>query len=43
VVPFTVIKLADGTWIVNQVDLTKAGNPARPCQPDAEGDTTAQQ
>ena len=28
VVPFTVIKLGDGTWIVNQVDLTAAGNPA---------------
>ncbi len=33
VVPFTAIKLADGTWIVNQVDLTAAGNPARPCVP----------
>jgi len=32
-VPFTAIKLGDGTWIVNQVDLTAAGNPARPCVP----------
>ena len=32
-VPFTVIRLADGSWIVNQVDLTAAGNPARPCGP----------
>jgi hypothetical protein len=33
IVPFTAIKLGDGTWIVNQVDLTAAGNPARPCVP----------
>jgi hypothetical protein len=39
-VPFTVIKLADGTWLVNQVDLAAAGNPARPCLPGAEQDTT---
>jgi hypothetical protein len=40
-VPFTVIKLADGSWLVNQVDLTAAGNPARPCLPGSERDTTA--
>jgi hypothetical protein len=33
VVPFTVIKLGDGSWIVNQVDVTAAGNPGRPCVP----------
>jgi hypothetical protein len=33
VVPFTAIQLGDGTWIVNQVDLTAAGNPAQPCVP----------
>ena len=33
VVPFTAIKLGDGTWIVNQVDVTAAGNPGRPCVP----------
>jgi hypothetical protein len=38
-VPFTAIKLADGTWLVNQVDLTVAGNPAQPCVPGQ--DTTA--
>lgn len=32
-VPFTAIQLADGSWIVNAVDLTTAGNPARPCAP----------
>ena len=38
-VPFTAIKLGDGTWIVSQVDLTAAGNPARPCDPGAQKDT----
>ena len=33
VIPFTVLRLGDGSWIVNQVDLTTAGNPARPCVP----------
>jgi hypothetical protein len=39
-VPFTVIQLTDGSWIVNQVDLTAAGNPAKPCNP-SEQDTTS--
>jgi hypothetical protein len=30
-VPFVAIKTGDGSWLVNQVDLTAAGNPARPC------------
>jgi cytochrome c556 len=33
VIPFTAVRLADGGWIVNQVDLNAAGNPARPCAP----------
>lgn len=33
VVPFSAIRLGDGSWIVNQVDLTAAGNPAQPCVP----------
>lgn len=41
VVPFTAIRLGDGSWLVNQVDLTKAGNPARPCVPGAGQDTAA--
>ncbi len=41
VVPFTVIKTGNGTWLVNQVELTAAGNPARPCVPG--GDSTKQQ
>jgi hypothetical protein len=41
VVPFTAIRLGDGNWVVNQVDLTKAGNPARPCVPAGAEDTTS--
>lgn len=40
VVPFTAIRLGDGSWIVNQVDLTAAGNPARPCVPDQDSAPT---
>jgi hypothetical protein len=32
-VPFVSIKARDGAWLVTQVDLTAAGNPARPCVP----------
>ena len=42
VVPFTAIKLGDGSWIVSQVDLTAAGNPGRACAPGGENDTTSQ-
>jgi hypothetical protein len=42
-VPFTVIKATDGNWLVNQVDLAAAGNPARPCVPGGQEDSTAQQ
>jgi hypothetical protein len=42
IVPFTAIRTADG-WIVNQVDLTQAGNPARPCVPGGARDTTPAQ
>jgi hypothetical protein len=38
-VPFVVVQLADGSWIVNSVDLTTAGNPARPCD-SATADTS---
>ena len=30
-VPFVAVRTSDGSWLVNQVDLTAAGNPARPC------------
>ena len=42
-IPFSVIKLADGSWIINQVDLTAAGNPARGCSPSARDSTPAGQ
>jgi len=41
VVPFTAVKLGDGTWIVSQVDVTAAGNPAKPCDPGAPKDSTS--
>ncbi|MGH7517968.1 MAG: hypothetical protein ACREOC_10930 [Gemmatimonadales bacterium] len=31
VVPFTVIRTSDGSWLVNQVDLASAGSPINPC------------
>jgi hypothetical protein len=40
-VPFTVIQMTDGTWLVNQVDLGSAGNPARPCNPSAPDSAAA--
>jgi hypothetical protein len=39
-VPFVVVRLGDGSWLVNQVDLAAAGNPARPCQEAAPRDST---
>jgi hypothetical protein len=36
VVPFGVIQLADRSWIVQEIDLTAAGNPARPCNPSEQ-------
>jgi hypothetical protein len=40
-IPFLVIQLADGSWIVNQMDLTAAGNPARPCDSAAQDTSRA--
>jgi hypothetical protein len=40
-IPFVVIQLADGSWIVNQMDLTAAGNPARPCDASAQDTSRA--
>jgi hypothetical protein len=40
-IPFLVIQLADGSWIVNQMDLTAAGNPARPCDASAQDTSRA--
>lgn len=33
VVPFTVVQVKHG-WLVENVDLNQAGNPAQPCGPD---------
>jgi hypothetical protein len=41
-VPFTAIKTRDGSWIVTQLDLAAAGNPARPCQEGAPKDSAPQ-
>ena len=41
-VPFVAIKTADGMWLVTQVDLAAAGNPARPCVDPATVDTADQ-
>jgi len=30
-VPFVSVKTGDGSWLVTSMDLTAAGNPARPC------------
>lgn len=38
-VPFVSVKTNGGSWLVNQVDLTAAGNPARPCLEGIRGDT----
>jgi hypothetical protein len=38
-VPFVAVKTGDGSWLVNQVDLTAAGNPARPCEPGNRSDS----
>jgi hypothetical protein len=41
-VPFVAVRTGDGSWLVNQVDLTAAGNPARPCLEGELRDTTPQ-
>ena len=35
-IPATMLRLRGSGWIVNDVDVTQAGNPARPCDPGAE-------
>ncbi len=39
-VPFTVVKSAKDGWVVSNIDLTRAGNPVRPCDPNAKPDST---
>ncbi len=40
-VPFISIKTRDGSWIVTQVDLAAAGNPARTCIEAGVADTVS--
>ena len=35
-IPFTTVRIKSGGWIVESVDLSAAGNPARPCEPGSE-------
>jgi hypothetical protein len=35
-IPITLIRMPGGGWIVNDVSLPAAGNPARPCEPGSE-------
>jgi hypothetical protein len=37
-VPFVAVKSGQG-WLVTQVDISTAGNPARPCQQGASVDS----
>ena len=39
VVPFTVVRTSDGSWLVNQVDLASAGSPIKPCPGPARKDS----
>jgi hypothetical protein len=39
-VPFVAVKARDGSWLVNQVDLAAAGNPARQCGEGEARDST---
>jgi hypothetical protein len=41
-IPFTAIKIRDDDWIVTQLDLAAAGNPARPCVNGAPSDSAPQ-
>jgi hypothetical protein len=40
-IPFTVIQMSNGTWLINRVDLAAAGNPAKPCDPSAKDTASA--
>jgi len=42
-VPFVAVKARDEVWLVTQVDLAAAGNPARPCSDRAAAADTAPQ
>jgi hypothetical protein len=39
-VPFTVVQSENEGWIISNIDLTRAGNPAKSCDPRAPRDST---
>jgi hypothetical protein len=39
IIPFSLVKSDHGGWIINSIDLTRAGNPVRPCDPNAQDST----
>lgn len=41
-VPFVAIKDRQGSWLVTEVDLAAAGNPARPCNDGAAAEWAPQ-
>jgi hypothetical protein len=41
-VPFVALKAAGGSWLVTQVDLAAAGNPARKCVAPGTADSAPQ-
>jgi hypothetical protein len=38
-VPFVAVKAREGSWLITQVDLAAAGNPARPCDDRGAADS----
>ena len=38
-VPFVAVRTGQGSWVVTSVELTAAGNPARPCLEGSTGDS----
>jgi hypothetical protein len=41
-VPFVAVKTSGAAWLVTQIDLAAAGNPARPCDERARRDSAPQ-
>ncbi len=41
-VPFVAVRVREGSWLVTQIDLAAAGNPARPCTEGAPAERAPQ-
>lgn len=41
-VPFVAVRVPNGSWLVTQIDLAAAGNPARPCTNGAPAESAPQ-